>query len=312
MYSNGRENEDMTRPLDAPQLSVVVASDHSIREVERCLKALLLQRRDGKTEIIIADSRKDDSLQALMTKYPEVVFLRFPENTAPPVLWGAGIARSKGEIIAVTDSTSIVDDRWVSAILKAHESSHPVIGGAVEVAEGRSLVDWAAYFCEYGQFMRPLAEGPADVLSGNNISFKKWTLTKGREFVQNGFWKTYWCRQLQEDGIQLVSTPTIVIYDDKGYRLIPFLIRRFHHGRCFAGMRISQISRFKRASYILGSPLLPFLFLARTISAIVPKRRRLKEFVLSLPVSLVAIVVWSVGEFCGYLTGTGDSCAYVR
>lgn len=305
------EQKKPSPSINAPQLSVVIASDHSIREVDRCLKTLLQQRGIEKIEIIIADSRGDDSLQEIMTKYPEVEFIRFPEKTALPILWEAGIARSQGKIIAVTDSTCVVDDHWVSAILKAHESSHPVIGGAVEVAEGKNLVDWAAYFCEYGQFMRPLTEGATDVLSGNNISFKRWTLTKGREFVQNGFWKTYWCRQLQEEGIQLVSTPSMVIYDNKSYRLVPFLIRRFHHGRCFAGMRVSQVSALKRAAYIAGSPLLPFLFLARTISTIVSKKRHLKQFIFSLPISFIAIVVWSVGEFYGYLTGTGKSCSYI-
>ncbi len=305
------ENKKPSPSTNAPELSVVIASDHGIREADRCLKALLQQRGNEKIELIVADSRIDDSLQEIMTKYPEVEFIRFPEKTPLSMLWGGGIARSRGEIIAITDSTSVADCNWVPAILKAHESVHPVIGGAVEAAEGKNMVDWAAYFCEYGQFMRPLPEGPADVLAGNNISFKRWTLTKGQEFVQNGFWKTYWCRQLQEEGIQLVSTPSIVIYDKKSYRLLPFLIRRFHHGRCFAGMRISQISGFKRASYILGSPLLPFLFLARTISAIVPKRRHLKQFMLSLPISIVAIMVWSVGEFCGYLAGAGESCAYI-
>jgi hypothetical protein len=159
--------------------------------------------------------------------------------------------------------------------------------------------------------MQPVPEGPADVLPGNNISFKRWTLTKGQEFVENGFWKTYWCGRLQKEGIELVSTPTMVIYDNKCYRLMPFLIRRFHHGRCFAGMRILRESGLKRALYLLASPLLPFLFLARTTSAIAAKKRHFKRFVLSLHVSILAIVVWSAGEFCGYLTGTGKSCTYV-
>ena len=215
-------------------------------------------------EIIVAGCRQVNSRREIITKYPDVIFIEFYERTTLPVLWGAGIARSRGEIIAITETTCVADSNWIAAILKAHESSYPVIGGAVEAAEGKNMVDWAAYFCEYGRFMRPVPEGPVDVLSGNNISFKRWTLTKGREFVQTGFWKTYWCRRLQEEGIQLVSTPTMVIYDKKSYRLIPFLIRRFHHGRCFAGMRVSTISGLERASYILGSPLPLYSWLERS------------------------------------------------
>ncbi len=301
---------EISRLPSIVQLSVVIASNHSTREVDRCLRTLQQQRKVEGMEIIVADSRSDDSLQEVITKYPEVVFIRLPEKTPLPMLWGAGIARSQGEIIAITDSTCVADAHWISAILKAHESSHAVVGGAVEAGGDKNVVGWAAYFCEYGQFMRPLSEGPAHVLPGNNISFKRWTLTKGQEFVQNGFWKTYWCRRLQGEGIELISTPTMVIYDNKCYRLIPFLIRRFHHGRCFAGMRILRESSLMRAAYILASPLLPLLFLGRTTSAIVSKRRHLKPFILSLPVSILAIMVWSAGELCGYLTGIGDSCTY--
>lgn len=41
----------------------------------------------------------------------------------------------------------------------AHESSDLIVGGAVDPMPQRSLVDWAAYFCEYGQFMLPLTGG---------------------------------------------------------------------------------------------------------------------------------------------------------
>lgn len=304
-------NEGQLHSSAPPQLSVVVASDHSIREVDQCLKSLLGQRRNEQIEIIVADSRADNSLQDIITKYPDVEFIRFPEETTLPILWGAGIAGSHGEIIAVTDSTSVVDNHWISAILEAHESSYPVIGGAVEVNGISRLVDWAAYFCEYGQFMLPLTNGPATEVPGNNLSFKRWALDEGKEFTRDGFWKTYWCRKLQEKGIELELRPSMIVYYKKTFALIPFLARRFHHGRCFSGMRLSRSSFSKSAVFAVGSILLPSIFLMRTILRVIPKRRHFVEFTLSLPITMLAILFWSAGEFCGYLTGTGKSCAHV-
>ena len=186
-----------------------------------------------------------------------------------------------------------------------------VIGGAVEFRSSARLVDWTAYFCEYGQFMRPLTEGKVNELPGNNVSFKRWALEKASEFTQNGFWKTYWCRALQKKGITLVSKPSIIVYYNKSYSLKPFLIRRFRHGRCFAGMRIVEISFLARAFYVLGSPILPFVFLVRLIGTLLPKQRYRREFVLSFPISVLAIIMWSIGEFCGYVAGPGQSCSYV-
>lgn len=312
MNRRGIGDQTASHVIDAPKLlSVVVASVHSAYDLEMYLDAIIEQAQDKNIEVIVADCCRSDSPGNITIKYPNVVFIRFPEKTTLPALLGAGIARSTGQIIAITDSTCSPDKHWVSAVLKAHESSYPVIGGAVEIGGCKKWVDWAAYFCEYGQFMNPLKEGTANELPGNNISFKRWTLDKGREFVENGFWKTYWCRRLRKEGIELMLSPLIVVYYKKSYLLIPFLIRRFHHGRCFAGMRVAEISTLERLLYAAGSPALPFLFLARTIKVVASKKRYLKEFVFSFPIFLLAIMSWSFGEFCGYLVGAGKSCSHV-
>ena len=297
---------ELSQSLCPPSLSVVVASVHSNHHLEDLLSRLEKQGRDKQVEIIVVHCQ-NEFLDHIKAKNPDVKFIQFTQKTSLPLLWGAGIARSTGEIIAITDTTCVVEDDWVEAVLKAHRTSLPVIGGAVETAGSRRWVDWAAYFCEYGQFMRPLREGLVKEAPGNNISFKRWVLHRGQEFIQNGFWKTFWCQKLQEEGIQLLCVPSIIVYDKKSYHFKPFLIRRFHHGRCFAGMRAAQASIVMRMYFFVGSPLLPLILLKRTVASILPKKRYLKEFLLSLPISVLAILAWSIGEFCGNVMGPGKS-----
>lgn len=293
------------------QLSVVIASDQSIEDLDMCLRSLLKQAQGWKVELIVSCVRRDYSIESVVEKYPDIQFISFSERVSNPVLWGAGIQKAKGEIIAITDTTCSFDDDWIEAILKAHQAPHPVIGGVVEVRGCRSWVDWTAYFCEYGQFMRPIPEGSVQELPGNNISFKRWALDTGKKYTENGFWKTYWCRELQKNKIELFATPSMVIYMKKNYRLIPFLIRRFHHGRCFAGMRIAKASILSRSALAAGSIVLPFLFMGRLARKIIPKGRHRKEFYMTLPFSVLAMVSWSVGELLGYLVGPGKSCAHI-
>jgi len=304
-------SEETTDPKDSPQLSIIVASLQPVGEVSNFLDALCPQRRGKEVEIIVSHGCANGRMEGLKEKHPEIILVRPSGKTTLPNLWGKGIACSTGEIIALTESACIPDKRWVQAVLEAHESPHPVIGGAVEAAGLLHWVDWAAYFCEYGQFMLPLREGAANELPGNNVSFKRWALEKGQEFVQNGFWKTYWCRKLQEEGIDLMAWPSIVVSCHKSYRLVPFLVRRFHHGRCFAGMRMARASLISRITYTLGSAILPFLFTVRIFRAVLPKKRYRKEFIFSLPISILAVLLWSIGEFWGYLAGTGNSCAHI-
>jgi hypothetical protein len=210
------------------------------------------------------------------------------------------------------DASSVPDAQWIAATLTAHESSDMVVGGAVDPIPERGLVDWAAYFCEYGRFMRPLKAGVVSELPGNNMAFKRMALERGRRFVEPAFWKTYWCRALQREGVQLCAIPSMVTYDAKSYRLLPFLVRRYHHGRCFAGMRNREISGMMRLLYFLGTPLLPVVSLQRIARPILQKRRYLRQFLFSLPASILAVISWSMGEWCGYLAGPGRSCKYLQ
>lgn len=305
------EGATLSDSFAGTQLSVIIAAGDPGENLERCLHRLVPQSRDGRNEIIVCHRSHHGALNDLKAKYPEVIFLQASEENNLPALLRIGIARSTGEIIAITDAFCEVGDGWLAAILEAHRTPRPVIGGAVEAAARKRLLNWAAYFCDYGQFMQPFKEGVADHVPGNNISFKRWTLHKGAEFTSPGFWKTYWCRKLQQEGIQLTLTPSIVVHYNKSYRLLPFLRRRFHHGRCFAGMRAAQVSCLRRVAYLISSPLLPVIFLMRVVNTVVPKRRHLKEFMLSSPLVMLAIACWSLGEFCGYLGGTGKSCAYI-
>ena len=300
----------MDKQEKSVKLSIVVASIYSQTVLKKCLDSILANDCEN-VEIIVAHNSADKPLGDLIAESPDVCFIEFPEKTTLPVLSAAGIARSSGEIVAVTDSSCVVAENWISAILAAHQSDSPVIGGAVEMSEGKNLTDWAAYFCEYGQFMLPIEAGAVEVLPGNNIAFKRDVLEKNKQFVENEFWKTYLCQQLQAEGIELISAPAMLVYYTKSFKFLPFLIRRFYHGRCFAGMRIKSETVFKRLLYAVGTIFLPFVFFIRTLTPVLQKRRFGREFILALPISVMAILLWSIGETCGYLAGTGKSCEHI-
>lgn len=302
------ENEP---PTETVKLSVVVVSLYTHPLLIKCLDGILANEIEHRIEILVADCCTDEPISNLVEKYPNVRFIQFPQKVGIPFLAGAGIKQSTGEIVALTDASCVVSPNWIKAIFEAHRLPYPVIGGSVDVMEKMKPLDWAAYFCEYGQFMRPLKMGAVDVLPGNNISFKRSVLERGTEYVEPEFWKTYWCEKLKGNGIELKSEPAMLIYYAKTFQIVPFFIRRFHHGRCFAGMRTGQSSFARRMLYFAGSPILPAIFLYRTIVIILAKKRFFKEFVLSFPFLVLAIVFWSFGETFGYLAGKGKSCALV-
>ena len=294
-----------------PALSVVVTSSASGAAAD-LLVTLLEQSRAAEVEIILARGVEGPSETPGVVDDLRVHVIEVAREPTLPQLLGAAIARSRGGVIAITDSTCAVASDWVREILEAHREPDLVLGGVVEPRGLRRLVDWAAYFCEYGQFMAPIEHGITREVPGNNISFKRSALERGREFVTPEFWKTYWCRRLEDEGTRLRTAPSVVVYYGKSFRLFPFLNRRFQHGRCFAGMRLAGRSAGWRAVWALAALLLPLLLSVRLLRAIFPKRRYLVQFLLSLPISLLAILSWSIGEMVGYALGAGTSCRHVR
>lgn len=295
------------------RLSVVVASLFGESSLNKCLDSILVDYNEEESQIIVADCCLKGKKAELIEKYPQVTFIIFTKKTSLPILLGSGIKEAKGEIIAITDSSCVVDKDWISSILKAHQiESSPVIGGAVQMNEdSRNLTDWTAYFCDYGQFMPPASHGFAIDVPGNNLSIKRWALREGKEFVDKKFWKTHWCRALQSKGVKLFSEPSISVKWQKNYKLIPFLVSRFYKGRCFAAIRFENDILAKKLLFVAGSVFLPFLILFRTVTSILPKKRFLGILILLLPLIFLAGTFWSVGETIGYLAGKGCSCEHI-
>ncbi len=288
------------RPIE---LSVIIAANAPAVELTPCLEAVAQQCRGTGVQIIVAYKGDCAMPEPLSMAEGEVIFLRSPRAASLPQVLAPAITRSRGELIAITDASCLVDRNWVAAILTAHKQPHPVIGGAVEPDGLRSVVDWSAYFFDYGPFMSPLTSRVGRTVPGINIAFKRWALARGKEFVEGEFWKAYWCRCLQADGFPLHLDPSIVVFYRKSFDFWPLLTERFQQGRGFAAKRLAQLSGPTRAIYIIGSPVLPALFCWRLFQEVLPKRRYRVRFFTVLPLIFLQMISWALGEAVGYLFG---------
>lgn len=290
------------------RLSVVVVSIRSHSFLRATLDAILANDlRD--VEIVVVDCCSEEPMSNLVDAYPSVRFFHAPQKACVSFLAGTGLKYAKGTIVALTDTSCMVSPNWVVRILQAHESALLAIGGSVEPNGRMSLLDWAAYFCDYGQFMSPLKAGSVGVLPGNNISIKRSALAKNTELVMPAFRKTLWCEKIRSEGAELNCDPAIETYFANSVRMVPFLIRRYRNARCFASMRSNEMTKLKRLLHFVASPLVLIVLLQRTIRAIVPKKRYTTQLILSVPFLVLAFIFWSLGEACGYLTGSCRWCS---
>ncbi len=301
----------MNPDLTIRRLSVVIATHNVKQVIGTCLTALAQQINPQLDEIIIADSSDDGTPGEVTATLPEGRLIHFDEPLTIPQLRGHGIAASMGEIIAILDPYSIINSGWVDELLKAHrERPNPVIGGTVDLYNENSqgLLAWAQYINEYGMFMSPAPEGEIEILPGSNISYKRHVLFDSKTPLYPEFWKTFINWKTETTGSALWLAPNIQVRLWKPIPFWDFLRTRIDHGRCFGAMRSEQASTIERFLRAATTPLLPFLFLQRWGRRFWDRRRRRREFLLTLPLQFLLFGYWALGEFAGYCFGSRQSC----
>ena len=100
----------------------------------------------------------------LRERYPWVKLIEAPptHNDTPTCAHWL-FKRASGDVVAVLEDHCFVEPRiGLRHMIEAHQGEYPVIGGSVENAACERFVDWAAFFCEYSQAMKPMREGEAE------------------------------------------------------------------------------------------------------------------------------------------------------
>ncbi len=285
-----------------PELSIVIAASHSQQTIDECLGALRPQLAGHAAEVFVAATTEADA-RVVRERYPDMTLLTAPGSTLTPGLWGLGASRARGRVIAFTVATCIPDAHWVEEILRAHSDYHTAIGGAIENVPDAGLVDWAVYFVRYTPHMLPFQPGPGEV-PGDNGSYKRAGIADQMKWIEaNGFWEQAVNANLRSQMRSLWREPRIVVYSKKPFTVLGFSRQRLVHGRVFGKMRAAGCTRRQRVAYILTSPAIPLVYLARISRNLARKKRHRAAYALSLPLIVWFLCCWAMGEFVGLLRG---------
>jgi glycosyltransferase involved in cell wall biosynthesis len=296
--------------IGVPDLSVVIASVNGPDVLEPTLEALDAQPQRPLMEVIVIDAVGGELRERLREHNPPVVLVE-AERQPIPKLRHMGVCRARGKVVAILEDHGRVSPEWAASILQAHKGPWAAVGGAVE--NGRQgIINWAVFFCEYTPYMKPVPEGEASDLPGNNIAYKRPHLLRHAHVLAMGKWESWINDRLRADGVQLASTNSVVVHHIKSFRLGYFVVQRFHFARSYAGMRRVDQTPLQRLIYSVGSLALPALLMARVTRTVARKRRNVGAFVLASPFVALFLTVGAFGEMIGYLIGPGASLEKVE
>lgn len=307
-----------------PDLSVVLRVVGGGAALSRCLRHLMPQthRPDRPVEVIVPVDSTVSGMEAVRAAFPEATFIDMGTIVPPGrerdagvahVLYdrrtACGLAAARAPVVALLEDYGAPASDWCENILALHRSlPHPVIGGAVEHA-GSGIWNWALYFLDFGRYQPPLQEGPADYVSDVNCSYKREALFAVRPLWEQKYNEVTVHWEMMRRGGTLWRTPRLLVLQDRGpLRLSRLAAERFWWGRLFAAARLPEMSGLARLGYVILSPLIPVVMLARIAKrALRPDAANKGWFLASLPCTLLLTALWCCGEAAGYITGKASA-----
>ncbi|MBN1567304.1 MAG: glycosyltransferase [Acidobacteria bacterium] len=287
-----------------PALSVIVASYNARNTIRQCLESLAANTARLSMEVIVVDSSSDGTGRLIAGEFPWVKLLGFERRHYCGDARNAGLERARGRIIALIDSDCIADERWAEEILEAHKKNPlPAIGGVIANGNPESFVGWAAYFCEFSDWMPERPAGLRTDIAGANMSYKREIFDQYGIFITGTYCSdTEFHWRLAGAGLRLYFEPAIQVFHRNITSLGRFLRHEFQHGRSFARVRVSaqNFSPARRAAYAFLIVFIAAKLFARIALRSLRNRFYRKHFIISSTLILIGVLSWSAGEACGY------------
>jgi len=292
---------------EKPKLSIIIASYDSGNLIKGCLESLKNQNTDQLLEIIVVDSSRDGVSHLIKETFPDVRLYQFSERKFCGDARNVGISVAKGEIIAFIDADCRADQNWVDHIIKAHQSPPLAIGGAIAHGNPKSTIGWASYFCEFSQWMPGFPSKNMADIAGANMSYKRRAFEEYGLFIEGTYssdTEFHWRLRRNKGCLQFV--PSMLVFHHNIDRLGRFLRHEFEHGRSFARVRVKtqHFSKFMEFVYAVFSFLIPFWLLLKIGLRNLRNRIYLFHFLKAMPLLMLGLISWSLGECAGYVRGS--------
>lgn len=297
--------------MKPPQISVVIPCVNSLSDFQTCMAAL--QSQTGPRPEVIAIERLGASFaHSVQAEFPEVRVISVGNNATIPQMRAVGIRAASAEAIGVIEDHVIVPPDWTRKMLDEIVSGADAVAGPVDNEATATLVDWAAFLCEYSTVLPPLTDGPADWLPGNNTVYRRDVLEQFDALLDDGKWENYLHDHMRAAGMSLVMRNTIVAGHKMHYTFGLYMSQRYLYSKSFAGARVSGEPLGRRILMGCFAFALPPVVFARVVRNILSKKRHLRELRRSLVLLVPFALSWGAGEISGYWFGAGRSLSKVR
>ncbi|HAJ56535.1 MAG TPA: family 2 glycosyl transferase [Candidatus Omnitrophica bacterium] len=296
--------------VERPDVSVIIASYRSQKTIRDCLVSLSQQSAAGRFEVIVVDSSNDGIAAPIVSEFTGVRLYTFPERKYCGDARNFGISVALADIVAFIDADCTADKNWIERIIEAHACGYVAVGGSIACRIPENYVGWAAYFTEFSKWMPAPTSSDMDDIAGANMSYKKKVFGEQGDFIEGTYCSdTEFHGRLKKAGYRLRFVPSIRVYHKNLGSFSEYIKHEFAHGRFFASVRRRSLefSNMKRLLYGSFCFFIPLKLFLEMIGQHTKNTVYFSKFLSSLPLLMIGLFSWSLGEGAGYLTGVPDA-----
>ena len=273
------------------------------------LSHLRAQTAAGRIELVLTmpdGEAAENGERALAGFHSTRVVPSDPQN-GTAVARAAAIVQARAPVVVLAETHCFPEPEWADMLIAAHREPWAAVGPEIDNDNPDKASSWGNLLVDYSPWLAPATRGPTNDLPGHNSSYKRALLLDyGDDLPRLLESETILHWDLRGRGHQLYVETRARTRHRNITRPVPSLFEHFHNGRTFGALRSRDWHPARRIFYAAASPLIPILRLGRILREIRrTKRRELLPDVL--PTVLGALIAHGVGEFTGYLLGSGRS-----
>ena len=293
-----------------PPLSVVLVAGSQRARAQRVLDALAAQTVAGDLEVVVIDV-SPPPVPSLDTRDLRAQYVRRPDITR----WGA--ARVEGVRAASADVVAFIEDHcfpaptWAEILIETHRGPWVAVGYAFTNANPWTYVSRSSMMARYGAFAHPARRGPARLLSGNNISYKKQALLEFGPALEGLLAIDFNLQELlaRRGAPMFVEARALAAHQN-----FTSVIKEGRTGHAYCRLLAARRAEtqdwgaFRRVAYGLAAPAgAPVIRLARLLTGMAGRPALWPTVGAGLPAIAVEYLFDATGESLGYLFGAGNA-----
>jgi GT2 family glycosyltransferase len=217
------------------QLSVIVASYKRAEALELCLEDLAAQETGSRFEVILVlqahESGTADEIRRRFANRLNLQIVEFAEGLGTSRARNTGLAMAQGDKVAFLDDDVRLPKHWVETMVRFFDD--PAIGGvggyvdhpghytaarktvyrALGLTSNRYRIDWGGF--NVGPATHPVADQPAEWLSGGNMAFRRKAIQSvgGFDEALGSFWHedVDVAHRVRKSGWKMISSAKVAV-----------------------------------------------------------------------------------------------------